>query len=176
MEETKTGLGWAGLLLIFVVVWILFGSMCGGGFGFGGFGGNCGNRNGWGCVTTCEIEKQGIIDSARNLYAIEQQGSATRAAGQAGFAEVMAQNNRIYEQSLQERIFDLKIENNSLKNNYFVKEQTDALAKMYSDCCCELNRRLDAIECKMLVKPSLYGVASTCSGQIIPSITSCPNV
>lgn len=35
--------------------------------------------------------------------------------------------------------------------------------------CCGFNRRLDAIEGRMLTKPNLYGVASTCGGQIIPA-------
>ena len=59
MDENKSGMGWAGLLLFFVVIWILFGSM-GNGFGWGGRNvmGNAG------CVSNCEVEKQGIIDAA----------------------------------------------------------------------------------------------------------------
>lgn len=83
--------------------------------------------------------------------------------------EMMAQNSRIYEQGLQETIFDLKLENQSLKSNIFVKDQTDALAKQYAECCCEMNRRLDGIECSMLKRPNLYGVAATCTGQVIPN-------
>lgn len=136
----------------------------------GGNGGEC--NTGCGRVSNCEIEKQEIIDSARTQYLIEQQASTTRAATQAGFEAVMAQNSRIYEQGLQETIFDLKLENNSLKSNIFVKDQTDALAKQYAACCCDLNRRLDAIECNMLPRPKLFGVASTCAGQIIPQVTA----
>ena len=55
----------------------------------------------------------------------------------------------------------------------FTKEQTDALAAKISDCCCGFNRRLDAIEGRMLTKPALYGVASTCAGQIIPASCGC---
>lgn len=164
MEETKTGMGWIGVLFVILVVWLIFG----GGFNRGW--GNCGN-DGCGCnrVSNCEVEKQGIIDSARTQYLIEQQGSATRAANRDGVDAIMAQNNRIYEQRLQETIFDLKMENTSLKNNIFTKEQTDALAKQYAECCCELNRRLDGIECRMLTKPNLSGIAATCSGQIVPA-------
>lgn len=166
MDENKSGMGWIGVLFIILVIWAVFG----GGFGHGGWGGNGGECNtGCGRVSNCEIEKQEIIDSARTQYLIEQQASTTRAATQAGFEAVMAQNSRIYEQGLQETIFDLKIENNSLKSNIFVKDQTDALAKQYAACCCELNRRLDSIECSMLKRPNLYGVAATCSGQVIPS-------
>ena len=103
-------------------------------------------------------EKQEIIDSARTQYMIGEQGAATRAANQAGFEAVMAQNNRIYEQRLQETIFDLKMENQALKSNIFTKEQTD-----------DISRRLDGIECRMLTKPQLSGVAATCGGQLVPA-------
>lgn len=168
MDESKTGMNWIVVLFVVVILYLIFG----GGLGFGN---GCGNRAGWnndcGCtrVSNCEIEKQEIIDSARTQYMIEQQASNTRAATQAGFEAVMAQNSRIYEQGLQETIFDLKMKNQTLETQIFTKAQTDALAKQYNDCCCELNRRLDAIECNMLKRPALYGVASTCAGQIIPS-------
>ena len=86
---------------------------------------------------------------------------------------ITSQASRIYEQRLQETIFDLKMENQNLKNGIFTKEQTDALAAKISDCCCGFNRRLDAIEGRMLTKPALYGVASTCAGQIIPASCGC---
>ena len=82
---------------------------------------------------------------------------------------MMQQNSRIYEQGLQKDLFDAKMRIQKLEGNAFVKEQTDALAKQYAECCCNFNRRLDAIECSMLKRPQLYGVASTCTGQIIPS-------
>ena len=72
--EDKSGMGWAGLLLFFVVIWILFGSMAGNGLGWG-------NRNNWGgCdrVSNCEVEKQGIIDSAKTQYLIETTGRQTQ--------------------------------------------------------------------------------------------------
>lgn len=163
MDETKSGMGWIGVLFIILVVWLIFG----GGFNRGW--GNCGNDCGCNRVSNCEVERQELIDSARTQYLIEQQGNQTRMANQAGVEAIMAQNSRIYEQRLQETIFDLKMENASLKNNIFTKEQMDALAKQYSDCCCELNRRLDGIECKMLTKPNLSGIAATCGGQIVPN-------
>lgn len=165
MNETMSGMGWFPILFVIIVIWAIFG----GGFGFNR--NNCGNDWNGGCgrVSNCEIEKQGIIDSARTQYLIEQQSAATRAANQAGVDAIMSQNSRIYEQGLQETIFDLKAENQSLKNNIFTKEQTDALAAKLSECCCEFNRRLDGIECRMLTKPQLSGVASTCNGQLIPS-------
>lgn len=168
--NNESGMNWLWVLFVVVILYLIFG----GGLGFGN---GCGNRAGWGwgndcgCtrVSNCEIEKQEIIDSASTRYLIEQQGAATRAAAQAGFEALSAQNSRIYEQGLQEALFDAKMKIQQLEGNAFTKAQTDALAKQYSDCCCELNRRLDSIECNMLKRPALYGVASTCAGQVIPS-------
>ena len=82
---------------------------------------------------------------------------------------ITSQASRIYEQRLQETIFDLKMENQSLKNGIFTKKQTDALSEKLSAFCCGVDRRLDAIEGRMLTKPALYGVAATGAGQVIPA-------
>lgn len=174
MEDTKSGIGVIGVLFVILVIWAIFG----GGFGCngGGFGwnnrGNCGSfvpEGGCSRVSNCEIEKNEIIDSARTQFLIEQNGAATRTAIRDSRDEVMGQASRIYEQRLQETIFDLKAENMQLKNNIFTKDQIDGVAKQLSDCCCAFNRRLDSIECNMLTKPNLSGVASTCNGQLIPA-------
>ena len=159
MEDSRTGMSWIGVLFVILVIWAIFG-------GFGNGGGFFGNRSGCdpaGCgrVSNCEVEKREIIDSARTQYLTEQQGSDTRTA-------VMGQASRIYEAQQSEKIFDLKMENMSLKNNFYTKELVSGLSQQLSDCCCGFNRRLDAIECDMLKKPNLYGVATTCSGQTIP--------
>lgn len=165
-EESKSGMTWIGVLFVILVIWAIFG---------GGFGNGWNNRNGdyapGGCnrVSNCEVEKQEIIDSARTQYQIEQQGAATRAAVSAGTAEITAQNNRIYIQNLSEKIFDLKMENQGLKSQIYNDAKFTALSQQLESCCCGFNRRLDSIEDRMLTKPNLYGVASTCSGQTIPN-------
>ena len=139
MEDNKTGMGWAGLLLFFVVIWILF----------TGFGNGYGNRGGCGdygmqpygptgCnrVSNCEIEKQGIIDSAQTRFLIEKTSNDNREA-------IMAQNNRIYEQGLQETIFNQKLKIMSLENEANANARFNALSKQVGDCCCEFNRRLE---------------------------------
>lgn len=172
-NEQSTGMSWLAVLFIIIVIAALFGGF-GNGFGFGR-----GNMpypvNDTGCnrVSNCEVEKQGIIDTSRTQYLIEQQSNDTRMAINASTEAITSQASRIYEQRLQETIFDLKMENQGLKNGIFTKEQTDALAAKISDCCCGFNRRLDAIEGRMLTKPALYGVASTCAGQIIPASCGC---
>lgn len=178
MDETKSGMSWIGTLFIILVIWAIFGGGFGNGFGWNNNRNGCGdwNNGGWnGCsrVSPCEIEKQEIIDSARTQYQIEQQGAATRAAVAEGTAEITAQNNRIYIQNLQENIFDLKMENQGLKSQIYNDAKFTALSQQLESCCCGFNRRLDGIEGRMLTRPNLYGVASTCSGQIIPA--SCGN-
>lgn len=156
MGETNTGMSWIWILFIILVVYLLF---CNG----GGLLGGC-NNNGCNRVSNCEVEKQGIIDSATTRYLIEQQGANTRAATQAGFEAVMAQNSRIYEQGLQEALFDAKMKIQSLEGNQFVKEQTDAIAKALAECCCGFNRRIDAIESMMLKQPPFYPAGNIYQG------------
>ena len=170
MEERSTGMSWIAVLFVIIVIFAIFGGGFGGGWGWNR-GGNPYPVPEGGCnrVSNCEVERQGIIDTARTQYLIEQQSNDTRMAINASTDAITSQASRIYEQHLQEAIFDLKMENQNLKNGIFTKEQTDALAAKISDCCCGFNRRLDAIEGRMLTKPALYGVAATGAGQIIPA-------
>lgn len=157
MSETNTGMSWAWVLLIVVVLYVIF---CNGGGLFGG----CNNNNSCNRVSACEVERQEIIDSARNQFLIGQEGSATRAALRDTQDAITAQASRIYEQNLQETIFDLKLENQQLRGNQFVKEQTDAIAKSLADCCCGFNRRIDAIEAMMLKQPPFFPTGYTFQG------------
>ena len=165
MEESKSGMSWIGVLFVILVIWAIFG----GGFGNGwGNRGSCAYDGGCNRVSNCEVEKREIIDSARTQYLTEQQGETTRLAIRDSRDAVMGQASRIYEAQQSEKIFDLKMENMSLKNNFYTKELVGGLSQQLERCCCEFNRRLDGIECNMLTKPNLYGVAATCSGQTIP--------
>ena len=159
MNETSTGMSWVWVLFVVIVLYLIF---CRGG---GLFGGCDNNWNSCNRVSNCEVEKQGIIDSARTQFLIGQEGSATRTALRDTQDAITAQANRIYEQGLQERIFDLKLENQQLRGNQFVKEQTDAIAKALADCCCGFNRRIDAIECQMLKRPPFFPSGNTFQGR-----------
>ena len=166
MEESRSGMSWLGVLFFVVILLVLMG---GGLNGFGWGNRNGCNDNGCGRVSTCQVEKQEIIDSARTQYLIEQQAGATRIAIRDSRDDVMAQASRIYEAQQSEKIFDLKMENQALKSNEFVRSLVGGIEKQLSDCCCGFNRRLDSIECQMLKRPELSGVATTCSGQVIPA-------
>ena len=169
MEERSTGMSWIAVLFVIIVVVAIFGGNLGGGWGWNRSGNPYPAQEG-GCnrVSNCQVEKQGIVDAARTQYLIEQQSNNTRAAINASTEAITSQASHIYEQRLQETIFDLKMENQSLKNGIFTKEQTDALAAKISDCCCGFNRRLDSIECRMLTKPNLYGVPPPARGRSSP--------
>lgn len=166
MEETKSGIGVIGVLFVILVIWAIFGN------GFGGWGNRsgCGYDGGCNRVSNCEVEKREIIDSARTQYLTEQQGETTRLAIRDSRDAVMGQASRIYEAQQSEKIFDLKMENMSLKNNFFTKELVGGLSQQLERCCCEFNRRLDGIECDMLKQPRLSGVAATCNGQLVPAL------
>ena len=166
MEDSKTGMSWIGVLFVILVIWAIFG---------GGFGNGWGNRGSCaydGCnrVSNCEVEKREIIDSARTQYLTEQQGEETRLAIRDSRDAVMGQASRIYEAQQSEKIFDLKMENMSLKNSFYTKELVGGLSQQMERFCCEFNRRLDGIECDMLKQPKLSGVAATCNGQLVPAI------
>lgn len=187
MDETKSGMSVLSVLFIILVIWAIFGN------GFNGNGGLFGGRNtcvipaettGCNRVSNCEVEKSGIINSASTQFLIEQNGAATRTAIRDSQDVITAQNNRIYEQRLQETIFDLKIGNQAkdakiaqLETQIHNDAKFGALEKQISDCCCGMNQRFASIECNMLTKPNLYGVAATCSGQTIPNgfNTNCNN-
>ena len=168
MDDTKSGMGWAGLLLFFVVIWILFGSMFN-----GGWGGNRSVADG-GCnrVSNCEVEKQEIIDSARTQYLIEQTSRQTQDVANANGRMLQDQANRIYEAQQAAALFDAKMKIQALEGQIFTQAQTDAISRQLADCCCNINRRLDHVECDMLKRPNLFGLAATCSGQVIPPVTS----
>lgn len=136
MEDRSTGMSWIAVLFVIIVIFAIFGGNFGGGWGW-----NRGNnpyppQEGCNRVSNCEIERQEIADTARTQYLIEQQSNDTRMAINASTEAITSQASRIYEQRLQETIFDLKMENQNLKNGIFTKEQTDALAAKISDCCC----------------------------------------
>lgn len=167
MDDRSSGMSWIAVLFVIIVIFAIFGN------GFGGWGrGNMPavvSDGGCSRVSNCQVEKQEIIDTARTQYLIEQQSNDTRMAINASTEAITSQASRIYEQRLQETIFDLKMENQGLKNGIFTKKQTDALSEKLSAFCCGFDRRLDAIEGRMLTKPALYGVAATGAGQVIPA-------
>lgn len=159
MDETKSGMGWVGVLFVILVIWAIFGGGFGGGWNRGCNDGGC-NR-----VSNCEVEKQGIIDSAKTQYLIETSSRQTQ--------EYLGNKIDFYEyQSLRDQLSAERNKNMMLENRIYSDGQFNALSRQLEQCCCANERRLDAIECSMLKRPNLFGIASTCTGQIIPPITT----
>lgn len=159
-EESKSGMGWIGVLFVILVVWLLFGGGLGGGCGNG-----WGNRNGCDRVSNCEVERQGIIDAAKTQYMIENTARNTQ--------EYLGTKIDFYEyQNLRDALSAERNKNMVLENRIYSDAQFTALSRQLESCCCGFERRLDGIECRMLTKPNLFGIASTCTGQIIPPITT----
>ena len=164
MDDTRSGMGWIGVLFVILVIWAIFG----GGFGNWGRwdnrGDGCGS-NGCNRVSNCEVEKQGIIDSARTQYLVETTGRQTQ--------EYLGNKIDFYEyQNLRDQLSAERNKNMVLENRIYSDSQFNALSRQLESYCCANERRLDAIECQMLKRPNLFGVASTCTGQIIPPITT----
>lgn len=164
MDDTRSGMGWIGVLFVILVIWAIFG----GGFGNWGRwdnrGDGCGS-NGCNRVSNCEVEKQEIIDSARTQYLVETTGRQTQ--------EYLGNKIDFYEyQNLRDQLSAERNKNMVLENRIYSDSQFNALSRQLESCCCANERRLDAIECQMLKRPNLFGVASTCTGQIIPPITT----
>ena len=159
-EESKSGMGWIGVLFVILVVWLLFGGGLGNGCGNG-----WGNRNGCDRVSNCEVEKQEIIDAAKTQYMIETSARNTQ--------EYLGTKIDFYEyQNLRDALAAERNKNMALENRIYSDAQFNALSRQMESCCCGFERRLDGIECRMLTKPNLFGIATTCTGQIIPPITT----
>ena len=163
MNDTMSGMGWFPILFVIIVIWAIFG----GGFGFGNQPNRAWNAAEAGCgrVSNCEVERQGIIDAAKTQYMVETTARNTQ--------EYLGTKIDFYAyQDLRDQLAQERSRNMVLENRVYSDAMFTGLSKQLSDCCCEFNRRLDGVECRMLTKPNLYGIASTCSGQIIPPITA----
>lgn len=178
MEESKSGMSWIGVLFVILVIWAIFGGGFGNNFGWGNRG-NCGGyvpEGGCGRVSNCDVERSGLVNTATTQFLVEQNGASTREALHNTQDAIMAQASRIYEAQQAEKMFDLKLSAQAkdakiaqLETQIHNDAKFAAIEKQVSDCCCGINQRFSAIECNMLTKPNLYGVATTCNGQTIPS-------
>lgn len=164
MEESKS-YGWLIILLIFIVV---LGFITGGN---GLFGGRSNGADGHtcGCVSNCEVQKQEIIDNARNLYAIEASANKTIAASNADTQRLYDQSARQYEAGLQKDLFDLKInaQTTAILNNQALQAKDFEISQLKQTYA--INERLAGIECSMLKKPDVRGVGVVCEGTLVPS-------
>lgn len=155
MDEKSTN--WGFLILIFLFFVVFFGGGNLGGL-FGGRG-NC--MNGCGVVSNCEIEKQGIIDSARTQYLVEQTSRTTQEMTLAGINALGTKIDYYEFQNLRDQLAAERAKNNELQLMAYIESKD-----------CNINRRLDAIQCQMLKQPPIWGQSFVCSGESIPPVTT----
>ncbi|MEG2848194.1 MAG: hypothetical protein RR904_05450, partial [Bacilli bacterium] len=118
MGDDKNGTNntW-GILIVLFLLFIVFGRGFIGGRGedLGVVGNNLGCGCGCGRVSNCEVERQEIIDSYNTQLNTINQGIITRADMQNGFQRLSDQSRGQWDAQQGEKIFDLKMENQSLK-------------------------------------------------------------
>lgn len=148
-NEMHGGFGGYGFLLTLIFfIWLIFG---------GGFGGYGGNRQ----LGMCEVEKQGIIDSAKTQYLIEQTSHATQLEV-AGVQTVLSNKIDFYEyQNLRDQLAQERAKNIALEG------------RVYSDAKFgALEAQIQAMNCAMLKQPQVYGIAGACVPMYVPPFPS----
>lgn len=152
MEETKSGIGLWGVIILVFLFFIAFGGGWGncGGFGF--------NRGGNGFFTSladyaafAQNERQGLVTAAETNYRIIDQANATRMAIEASAATTNAKIDFYAYQGLRDKLAERDREVMELRNQLFLKDQL-----------APVNAQLASIQCNMLPKPQLYGQAVSC--------------
>lgn len=162
MDEKWSGMG----LVIFLL--ILFG-IFGFGRGFGGFGTayGCGMPGVYGCnaTTNCQVEKQGIIDSARNQFAILDTARQTQEAAQAQFAALGTkmdfyawQNQRDETAKLRDELSYERSKNMALENRVYSDAQFNAL-----------RAQIEALNRSVAKKPPFYAAGGNPCASIYPT-------
>ena len=150
MEEMGFG-GYGFLILIILFIWMIFGG------GFGGLG-----RNNCGCnaVTTCQAEKQEIIDSARTQYMIENTSRISQEQTMAGLNALGTKIDFYAYQDLRDQLAQERTKNVVLEN------------RVYSDAkFTALEAQLATISCGMLKQPPVYGIGTSCNSIYAPTPT-----
>lgn len=152
MEETKSGIGLWGVIILVFLFFIAFGGGWGncGGFGFGrGGNGLFGSLADY--AAFAQNERQGLVTAAETNYRIIDQASATRALIEATANATQTKIDFYEYQNLRDKLSEKDREVMELKNQLFVKDQL-----------APISAQLASIQCNMLVKPQLYGQAVSC--------------
>lgn len=165
MEETKSGIGWWGIVIVIFLLFIVCGGGAGNGFfgcrGYGPFNGGYGSiGEGFGFQNykaTCDAEKAEIINTATTQYKVVDQGNLTR---EAISAEAQATRALINQQAMQD-----------LRDKYAeaLRQNTMLTAQLYSDSKFgALEKQIAQIQCNMLKRPDVSGLATSCNPIVTP--------
>lgn len=126
-----------------------------------------GNRGGWnnngaapayGCnaVSNCQVEKQGIIDSARTQYLIENTARQTQEQTMAGFSALGTKIDFYEYQNLRDQLAQERTKNVVLENRVYSDAKFNAV-----------EAQLTSISCRMLPKPEVTGIGAVCPNAVI---------
>lgn len=160
MDEKMSGMG----LVIFLL--ILFG-IFGFGRGFGNFGNayGCGMPAGvYGCnaTTNCQVERQGIIDSARTQFLVLDSARQTQEAAQAQFTALGNKIDFYAYENLKDQLSQERSKNAILENKLYSDGQFNAL-----------RAQIEALSCSVAKKPPFYAAGGNPCASIYP--TGCGN-
>lgn len=156
MEETKSGISWWGLVIVLFLLFIVFGG------GFGTFGGYGYGRRGFGEVpcngtSGCEVERQGLITAAETNYRVIDQANATRATVEATAQATQAKIDFYAYQDLRDKLAESQRQNMMLQNQLYSDAKFNAL-----------QTQLSSIQCNMLKRPDVSGLATSCNPIVTP--------
>lgn len=168
MWNEESGSSIMSVLFIIIVIWAIFGG------GFGGFGRGADGHT-CGCVSNCEVQKQEIIDNARNLYAIETTGNRTIEANNANTQRLYEQSARQYEAGLQAELFDFKLGamKTEILNGQALSSKdakiSELESRIYTDAKFDsVIAGQQALACELPKRPPYYAQGFVNCGQPIP--------
>lgn len=171
MNETTSGIGWWGIVIVLFLLFLGFNRGFGNGFG----GGNCGCGNalplggvlpyGLGYTdfgfqnykATCDSEKADIINTARTQFLVEQSSAATQAAIKADGDATRTKIDFYAYQELRDKLAEAQRINSALETKLYTNAQFDVV-----------NKELAEIKCKMLPKPDITAFGASCSPVLSP--------
>lgn len=153
----KDTFSWGWVIFIVLILWFFVG-----GSAFGRRGYDHDGCNGCSVVSNCQVERQGLITAAETNYRIIEEN-------QKSTNTISSQLRAQWDAAQGEKIFDLKINNLAQQNafNLALMEKNATIERM--TLANSLNQRfnqidatLASINCRMLPKPDLVGLASVC--------------
>lgn len=171
MNETTSGIGWWGIVIVLFLLFLGFNRGFGNGFG----GGNCGCGNalplggvlpyGLGYTdfgfqnykATCDSEKADIINTARTQFLVEQSSAATQAAIKADGDATRTKIDFYAYQELRDKLAEAQRINSALETKLYTNAQFDVV-----------NKELAEIKCKMLPKPDITAFGASCTPVLSP--------
>lgn len=174
MNETTSGIGWWGIVIVLFLLFLGFNRGFGNGFGGGNSCGcGCGNGLPLGGVlpygigfadfgfqnykATCDAEKAEIINTARTQFLVEQSSAATQAAIKADGDATRTKIDFYAYQELRDKLAEAQRINSALETKLYTNAQFDVV-----------NKELAEIKCKMLPKPDITAFGASCTPVLSP--------